>query len=88
MQIYFDKVQPNDQEPEDFKHGGENFYYAVEAGVDYFLIKDTCGRFVPFSLESIRPLIDALVILDHNAGKVVSAIPAMQMLNSDEVRTV
>lgn len=47
------------------ENGGDFFHYGVEypssiAGLDEFVIYDTCGRNIPVDIESVQSLIDAL----------------------------
>lgn len=88
MQIFFDAVATQDADQEDFIHNGDRFYYSIDASPDSFVIRDTSGRFVPFAIESVRPLIDALVILHSKAEPVINALPALEKLASDGVYSV
>jgi len=51
MKFYFSRVPEKystGQEQDYFKHEGNYFYYMAEVTDDTFIIRDTCGRYVPF----------------------------------------
>jgi hypothetical protein len=65
MQVLFSKIpQENEQGYEALSDvEGNYYYYSIETSDicdDEFHIKDTCGRYIPFPLEELDVLIEAL----------------------------
>ena len=57
MHIYFGKVeQEYTEDTELFEYRGNKYYYKLEMQDDQFVLHDTCGRSIPFDLESAKDL--------------------------------
>ena len=71
MKIYFGKADPKEFN-ELFEHNGAYFMYELEVNPEdeSFKIQDTCGRYVPFDLSDVVPLVNALsYVRDYTKAK-------------------
>lgn len=54
--FYFSPVPPEDHDGGDFIHGDKHYYYKAEYNGDELHLTDTCGRFLPLSVEHVKDL--------------------------------
>lgn len=82
MEIYFGKV-PSDSNlsKESYFTGqdGTSFYYSLALTQDSdFMLRDTCGRYMPVDIDSIHDLIQALCALKEYTEDVDQALVALK----------
>lgn len=89
MNIYFGKVPTEYQEEDDFiDNAGEHYYYCISTDSEGISIKDTCNRYVPMNYDSIEELLSAIICLHNYAKPMIGVQKALDMLTSNEERSV
>ena len=64
MYIYFSEIPVDQAEEGDYEFEGKNYYYRMEVNSEQFVVRDNCGRYMPFDPSCIGALYKALVYTD------------------------
>lgn len=87
MNIYFGKVPQEDVISfggEFFKHAGESYDFVLQVSSESFVIKDSCGRYVPFAHGDCVKLLHALNVIKEQCFTLAAAESIINSLDSNK----
>lgn len=84
MKIYFGQVAESYSTSGCFNFNDTYFYYELESSEDGITLKDSCGRYLPFSLDEVPELIQALTMYYNKEGEQMAEAQEL-MENSNNI---